>query len=471
MPYDNGAAPAALPDGPVNLEAEMALLGCVLQDNSAFPSVAHLKPSAFADPTHVRCWQAVAAAINAGRTADPILVMERLRNDPGLTDLGGARYLADLLDKAPPAKYAPEYAQAVQDCFIRRDLMRHGAFLRSLAMDPQGQDAAGLLGEARRDLEAIEADTALDDASMAAAPVVAAKAIQNLRAMVEGGRTKGFMTGLRCVDRRLGGLRGGSVIIIAGRPSMGKTATARAILSGAAARNPGTNFALLSIEMDPEEMMQRELSARSYAAGEGVKYQDMGRGSVTPMDLIAIERAHEFVPGNLILDDCASLGLEDVRRKVWALKRKGPLAAIGIDYLQIMRRPRAEGRNEASVLGEITAGLKQLARWAGICIILLSQLSRQVEYRDDKRPQLSDLRESGSIEQDADAVLFPYREYYYVSRAEPKAGGKEHLEWEMKCADLERRLDVICGKQRQGAVGTDRQTYYAEYDHIEDWKE
>jgi replicative DNA helicase len=246
---------------------------------------------------------------------------------------------------------------------------------------------------------------------------------------------------------------------------MGKTSLSRAILHGAAERSPDHVFLFLGIEMGPEEMMQRELSALSHVAGEGVEYRAMGSGKITPLDMLTLERLRH--PPNLIFDDCHSLSIDDVRRKVWALGRKRNVGAVVIDYLQLMRRPDARGRNEASVLGEMTMALKQIARQAGICVVLLSQLSRAVESRDDKKPQLADLRESGSIEQDADAVLFPFREFYYVERAKPSVQSKL-AEWDMRCEELRRSLEVICAKQRQGPAGSDRQVYFAEFDHIED---
>lgn len=282
------------------------------------------------------------------------------------------------------------------------------------------------------------------------------------------GRPRGLMTGLRCVDRRLNGLKPGSLVVVGGRPNMGKTGLARAIMSGAATRNPSYLFPFLGLEMGPEEMVQRELSARAHELGQGVPYQLMETSALTPLDFQIIADASRNVPPNLLFDDCPGLTVGDVRRKVWALGQRGKVGAVAIDYLQLMERPNVKGRNDAAILGDMTKGLKNIARRAGICIVLLSQLSRDLEKRDDKRPNLHDLRDSGAIEQDADAVLFTYRELYYLERAEPKAGTDKHLDWEMRCHDVRRRLEVICAKQRKGPVGTDRQTYIAEFDFIED---
>jgi replicative DNA helicase len=287
--------------------------------------------------------------------------------------------------------------------------------------------------------------------------------------LAQNGRTRGLMTGLRCIDRRLNGLAPGASVVIGGRPGMMKTGLARNIAHGAARLNPNWLFPFLSIEMGPDEMMQRELAALTHEAGEGIEYRAMASGKLTPFDLNAIRVAQRKVPANLILDDCHSLGVDDVRRKIWSLGRRGRVGAVFIDYLQLMRRPPMNGRNEASVISEMTKELKLIARQAQVCVVLLSQLNRSVEQRDDKRPQLSDLRESGSIEQDADAVLFPFREHYYLVKAEPKeTETAKHLDWEVKCEDVRHRMDVICAKQRQGPEGVDRQRCFPAYDLVED---
>lgn len=458
------------------LEAEQALLGALLYDNGAALNCEGVTGDHFVEPIHAKIFGLIMASIERKQLADPTTIIPALKGDPAFDGMGGIGYLADLVDKAPPTSYAADYARAVIDGGIRRNLVQLGQDIAVLGREPGARSAFECLSLVRAELDKLETSATPAEHSMISAPEASAKAIEQMRETARTGKKRGRMTGLRCVDRRLGGLRPGALIVIGGRPGMGKTGVARAIAHGSAARNPDADALFLGIEMGPEEMMQRELSAISWDLaernhGDPIEYRAMSDGALTHGDFAMLQMAQSKVPSNLILDDCHSLSVEDVRRKVWALQRRRPISVVVIDYLQLMRRPTANGRNDATVLGEMTAGLKQIARQAKTCIVLLSQLSRAVEGRDDKRPQLSDLRESGAIEQDADAVLFPYREVYYVQRNEPKGGGPDHREWEMRCHELRTRLDVICAKQRQGPVGTDTQVYEAGYDHISDEKE
>lgn len=455
-------------DALANLEAERALLGALLYDNATIDRFEGVESKHFYEPFNGRLFDAIACEIGKGRAADPILMDDRFRGDQQYGEIGGIEYLRDLFASAPPAPTARGYANSVVDAAIRRGLVQFAHDTAATATVREGDVSAfAALSSVRAALDALETSATPAEHTMISAPEAAHHAIAEMHQVAKTGKKRGKLTGLRCIDRRLGGLRPGALIIIGGRPSMGKTSLARAVAHGAAVKNPEAVALFLGIEMGPEEMMQRELSSITWEMGEGVEYRAMS-DPLAPEDLAAISLAERRVPGNLVLDDCHSLSVEDVRRKIWTVQRRRPVSVVVIDYLQLMRRPTAAGRNEATVLGEMTASLKQTARQAKTCIVLLSQLSRQVESRDDKRPQLSDLRESGAIEQDADAVLFPYREVYYLERSEPKPGTGEHMEWEMKCADLRTRLDVICAKQRQGPVGTDLQTYVAGHDHIED---
>jgi replicative DNA helicase len=315
----------------------------------------------------------------------------------------------------------------------------------------------------------------LNDAAPAQTNLVDARAsvvatLDEIEMEARQGKAKGAMTGLRCFDYRMRGLRPGWLVVIAGRPSMAKTALARATAFGCARKNPEKQVVFFALEMARRELDERTLAQLSWEAGDGIAYKDMNGDTLSPEDRGRLRQLAWKTPKNLLIDDSPILSVSYVRRRVLALKRKGPVAAVFIDYLQIMDRPDAKGRNEASVIGEMTKGLKQLAREAGTCVVLLSQINRGVESRDDKRPQLSDLRESGAIEQDANAVFFPFREVYYKERAEPAANAtaEKRQAWELEVEEYRRRMDVICAKVRQGAVGTDTQIYFAEYDAVHD---
>lgn len=454
-----------------SIEAEHALLGAVLFRNDALAMGADMVTGEmFSD--HLSGWlfDRCREMIARKELADPVS-LDRIAHAYGTLyeEVCGRKGLVRLMVDAPPAENAADYARIVLDGHVRRQAARICQEGIASLLTDQSANASSLAGDVRDRLERVEREGAPEDRGAIEAGDAADQAIQRMREYASAGKPRGLMTGLRCIDRRLNGLKGGALVVVGGRPAMGKTSLVRAALHGAAVRNPDRRFLLLGIEMGPEEMIQRELSAISHEQGSAVEYRAMGAASLTPYDFQAIDQARQAVPRNLTLVDCPALSVEDVRRRIWAASRKGKLGAVAIDYLQLMRRPDAKGRNEASVLGEMTQALKQAARTANVAIVLVSQLSRAVEGRDDKRPQLSDLRESGAIEQDADAVLFPFREYYYLIKAEPKERNSDrYTEWEIRCADLHRRLEVICAKNRQGPEGVDRQRYFAEFDFIED---
>lgn len=239
------------------------------------------------------------------------------------------------------------------------------------------------------------------------------------------------------------------------------------IMAGAANLNPHVLFAALSLEMDNDQLVERSLSRLTADDLDPIPYERIGKRTVVPTDMRRLHELQQVLPRNLLLRDRAGVGLEEIRRGVWVLKRRGPLGAIAIDYLQLMKQSRRDGRNTAEVIGDTTKGLKNLARDAGIAIVLLSQLSRAVEMRDDKRPQLSDLRDSGSIEQDADAVLFPFREAYYLQKNEPADPSSDaYITWSSEMAKHRDRMDVIIGKNRHGSEGVAVQSYKPELDLI-----
>lgn len=454
---------------PMNIEAEQALLGQMLFDNDVHRRVHDaLTADDFAEPYHQRLYAAICELIGTGKLADPTTLQTVLSSDPAFVDFGGRAYLINLFDRAPPSSNARDYAEIISDQAVRRRLIKTAHETIQAARNP---DVSGfhVVAQARAELEAAERGAAPEDALFVNAHDAVQSRMDRLEVEVATGKPKGVQTGLVSIDKRLGGLMPGSVIVMAGRPGMGKTAVLGNVLYGAAANNPDKLFAGFSLEMDADQLNDRALSRLTAGETNPVNFSDIAKVQpLTGFDLELLHQVKGRIPKNLWLRDRAGVSVEDVSRAVWAMKRRGDLAAIGIDYLQLMRRPALAGRNEASAIAEMTGALKTLAREAKICIILLSQLNRGVESRDDKRPMLSDLRESGSIEQDADAVVFPFREVYYLQKSEPKAGTEAHMLWEAEVALKRTQMDIIIAKNRHGSEGVETQDYRAEVDLITD---
>lgn len=452
------------------LAAEAEVIGAALNDPTRVRELAHLRPEHFVSALYGRVWRLIGEAAEEGREVTPAALANWLdAEDPELIGAGGVDHLFDLLDQTPTWVRARSSADAVLEAYTRRSAeMRVGAGLRELKGLKDGS-AVPVIGRLREDLERLESGSDPAGRSAVSAQAAATEALDELDAEAAAGDAAGRRTGLSCFDRRLRGLRPGRLIVIGGRPAMGKTALARVAAYGCARRNPDAAVLFFSLEMSRREITERALSEASFLARRGVPYADMGP-SLDPEDRRALRGLIEALPANLVINDAAGLSVEEVRRSVWAAKAKSPVAAVFIDYLQLMERPPAYGRNDAAVIGEMTQRLKRIARETATCIVVLSQLSRQVEGRPDRRPQLSDLRESGAIEQDADAVLFPYREVYYLQKAEPEAsaGLQAHRDWELEVELAFRRMDVHAAKVRQGAEGRDRLEAWIEYDHIAD---
>lgn len=441
-----------------NIEAELQLIGAVLYQNEAVKFVEHLAADHFYDESNRVVWLAICDLIERGDTADPVSVAEHVGGNRELLTM-----LAHLVADANPGN-----VRTHADIIINAARLRHcvgiADELRNAAR--AGVDAYKLISEAERQFSKLVQDAAPASTNLIDARSSALVTMDEIDKEAAEGRAKGCMTGLRCFDRRMRGLRPGWLVVVAGRPSMGKTALMRAAAMGAANKTR-SQVVFFALEMARRELDERTLSQLSHLDGDGIAYKDMNGDQLPPNQRARMRALARNVPSNLIIDDSPILSVDYVRRRVLALKQRGPVAAIFIDYLQIMDRPEAKGRNEASVIGEMTKSLKQLAREAGCCVVLASQINRGVEQRDDKRPQLSDLRESGAIEQDANAVLFPYREVYYKERSEP-TDPKKRAEWQISVANVYRKMDVIAAKVRQGAIGSDEQVYFAEFDHIED---
>jgi replicative DNA helicase len=453
-----------------SVEAEQGVIGAALYDNALVGKVEGLEARHFREPLYVDLWAEITEQVRRGRLAEPVSLASKFAADARMVEMGGVAHLGDLYSRSPPFPAAISYARLLSELSARRELITVGEQMMAAARDT-GVGIHDTLATAEKMVGELARGAEPGETALVPARAAAETTLDELHTEAQDGKPKGMMTGLRCFDRRLGGLKPGHLIVIAGRPSMAKSGLARQAAHGGAGRNPRHLFPFFCLEMNRRELSERTLSELAYRDPkiQSVAYRDLDK--LPAPELRKLEDLLWQIPANFILDDTATLSVAYVRRRCFALRRRGPIGAIFIDYLQIMQRPKAQGRNDAAVIGEMTAELKRLARELDCAVVLLSQLSRGVESRDDKRPMLSDLRESGSIEQDANSVLFPFREVYYVERAEPRDGTSEHLAWEDSVAALRRRMDVICAKNRGGPVGTDRQEYFAEYDAISDGPE
>ena len=469
---------------PQNLEAEQALLGALLSNNKAFERVSEfLAPDHFVDPIHARIFSAIRRRVENNALADVVTLKGEFEHSGVLEEVGGTTYLVQLVSATVGIINAGEYGRLIHDCWIRRQLIDVGETVvnRAFGAEPE-LEGSGQIEAAEQQLfdlatgGANEGGAITFDRALALAVEAAAKA------KAHGGGVSGLPSGLRDVDARLGGLHGSDLLILAGRPGMGKTALATKIAFGAAqalARDvpPGEvakgAVAIFSLEMSAEQLANRLLAESSRISGDRIR-----RGEISQQEFdkfYAASRELGLLP--IMIDDTPAITLSALRTRCRRIKRTRGLELVVVDYLQLMR-PAAGTKPDNRVLeiSMITQGLKAIAKELSVPVIALSQLSRAVEQREDKRPQLSDLRESGSIEQDADVVMFVYRDDYYLKQREPKeaafdAGDKYQAAMDRWKTDMERahnKADLIIAKQRHGPTGTIPLFFEAEFTRFGD---
>jgi len=457
--------PATEKKDPFNIDAEQAILGAILFDNEVYYRVqSFLKPEHFYDPVHQHIYSACEKLVGSGRTASPVTLSTYLADIPALKDIGGDQYLTNLAMNVPSTAGASDYARVVFDLSVQRGLVRLGSDIvmrarsSSLDDDPQQQ-----VEDAEAELYQL-AETGKYGGGFQSFETALAGAIETANAAFQrGGGLAGVATGLTDLDRKLGGMHPSDLIILAGRPSMGKTALATNIAVNAArAYTPvrqadgtikaedGAVVGLFSLEMSAEQ-----LAGRILAEFSGIPSDRIRRGDINQSDFERIyEAAQTLNDLPLYIDDTGGLSIAQLAARARRLKRQHGLGLLVVDYLQLLSGSKRSGDNRVQEVTEITVGLKALAKELDVPIIALSQLSRQVEQREDKRPQLADLRESGSIEQDADVVMFVYREEYYLRREEPKETDIEkHSQWIARCEEAHGIAEVVIGKQRHGPIG------------------
>ena len=449
---------------PSNLEAEQALLGAILFDNAAYERIGDaLKAPHFYEPFHQRLFAAMEEHIRKGQLAEPIVLVERFRRDPGFEELGGLRYLADLVDRAPPAANAADYARVIHDLALRRELIRLGGDIAVQATNDADSTAKDQIGQAEQQLYALAETGSSSNGFVNFADALRGAVEMAAEAYSRDGGLAGLSTGLIDLDKMLGGLHPSDLIILAARPSMGKSSLAMNIAFHAArnyAWEPqvdgskktvnGGVVAFFSLEMSAEQLAMRLLAEVS-----GVPSDRVRKGEIDASEFGQVrEAAIDIQEAPLYIDDTGGIPMAQLAARARRLKRTVGLDLLVVDYLQLITAGSGKSDNRVQEVSEITQSLKALAKELSVPVIALSQLSRQVENREDKKPQLSDLRESGSIEQDADVVMFIYREAYYKSRTEPREGTPEHLAWQEEMDQIRHIAEVIIGKQRHGPIGT-----------------
>ena len=465
-PYERSSGPLRTP--PHSREAEQALLGAIFMDNRAFDAVADmLQQDHFADPACGRVFGVVRALVESGAAANPVTVGPYLAFDDVVEQAGGPKFLAGLMAGAVTVKNARQYGQTIYDLYLRREMINLGDAMVTAGFDVRtDQTAEQAIDEVEHRLFELTALGTRSDTNVSV-KVAAEKAIELAQAAHrrEGG-VIGTPSGLRDVDRLMSGLHPTDLVILAGRPSMGKTALATNIAVNAATYFRDTQqvedqnkfVAFFSLEMSAEQLANRVLA--EMADVDSHKIRTGGLSGDEFERLVGKAGTLEGLP--LEIDDAPGITVSAMRVRVRRLSRKlrRKCGLIVMDYLQLGSSPGAENRTQE--VSSITRGLKALAKALGVPVLALSQLSRQLESREDKRPQLADLRESGTIEQDADAVLFVYREQYYLERNQPQQRGEESAErFHARQVQFNQRLEachntaeVIIGKQRHGPIGT-----------------
>jgi replicative DNA helicase len=473
-PFDSAAARKQAPAEPAfrqpphNIEAEQALLGAILVNNEAFYRVSDfLEAKHFFETIHQRIFELAGSLVRANKLATPVTLKTFLPSDFDVAGLTLNQYLARLAAEATTIINAEDYGRTVYDLSIRRDLIKIGEEMVNTAFDaPVDSTPASHIEEAERKLYEIAETGRYDSGFQRFAQALTTAVDMAARAYARDGSLSGLATGLTDLDGRMGGLQQSDLVILAGRPGMGKTALATNIAYNVAkafeqgeVRPDGSRETInggivgfFSLEMSAEQLATRIIAEQS-----GIPSNKIRRGAIAEPDFEKIKDVSiELQSLPFYVDETGGLSIGQLAARARRLKRQRGLDLLVIDYLQLLQgSSRRSSENRVQEITEITTRLKALAKELNVPILALSQLSRQVESRDDKRPQLSDLRESGSIEQDADVVLFVFREEYYHQMRKPLESNREKFaEWLAEGERVQGRAEVIIGKQRHGPTGT-----------------
>ena len=438
---------------PNNIEAEQSVIGSILVTNEIFDEISTIISSInFYDPMHQKIYNAIESLVYKGMLANPITLKNYFEDEKD--DLNIPEYLVKITKFSTSVRQAIEYSKIIYDMFVRRELIKISEQTIDNAkindLDTNGQNIIENSERLLFDLAekgSFNSSLIKFDEAMKQTIEMASAAYKN-----EGGIV-GVPTGLRDIDDKLGGLHQSDLIIIAGRPSMGKTSLATNIAFNAAKHiqdnGKKSSIAFFSLEMSSEQLSTRILSEQARISSNDIR---RGRISDEQFDQF-LETSKNIAELPLFIDETPAISIAAMSNRARRIKRLHGLEMVVVDYIQLMRGTTYNRDGRVQEISQITQGLKAIAKELGVPVLALSQLSRQVEQRDDHKPQLSDLRESGSIEQDADVVMFVYREGYYLSRKEPREATVEHAEWQAKMNEVAHLAQIIIGKQRHGPIG------------------
>ncbi len=461
-----GGVEEAKPDQmPHSIEAEQQLLGAILTNNDIFDRIAMtVSKEHFYDPVHSRIFDVAQQRISKNALASPVTLKTFLEDDEGLKELGGPSYLARLAGAAISGFAARDYAQMIYDLAIRRELIRLGSDIADKArkVDVASEPKEQIVEAEQQLYKLAEQGSAESGFQSFLRAVTDAVKVANAAYQRDGGLA-GVSTGLTDLDKKLGGLHRSDLLILAGRPSMGKTSLATNVAfniakaykrgklpDGSEGAINGGVVGFYSLEMSAEQLAARILSEASEVPSEQIRRGDMTEAEFRRF----VDAAKQLESCPLYIDDTPALPISQLAARARRLKRTHGLDALFVDYLQLVKGT-GKGENRVNEVSEITQGLKAIAKELDVPVVALSQLSRQVENREDKRPQLSDLRESGSIEQDADVVMFVFREEYYKEREKPGDHEMDKMAvWQDEMERLHGKAEVIIGKQRHGPIGS-----------------
>ena len=446
---------------PHNIEAEMIVIGTILANNKAFESVSEfLKADHFSSKSHRKIYEVIVRLLDKGQIVSPVTLANYFEQSGFLSEIGGKQFLAKLVGFVSHIVNIKDYGQLLYDLYLRRQLIDLGQNIVNGAyhIDPEISAMSQIESSEQKLYNLAEQGIVGNDFKPLEASIL--EAIHTAeQAFKRDSHITGVTSGLTDLDKKLGGFHSSDLIILAGRPSMGKTALATKLaFEAAAAYKPeaaeeaqeGAKVAFFSLEMSAEQLATRLLSEQTKISSDKIR-----RGEIQNQDFEKfVEASHNLSNLQLYIDDTPGLTISAIRNRARRLKRQKGLGMVVIDYLQLVQASHSSAENRVQAVSEITRGLKILAKELNVPVLALSQLSRGPEQRDDKRPQLSDLRESGSIEQDADVVMFIFREEYYLAREQPPEGTEKHMAWQSQMAKVHNVSEVIVAKQRHGPIGT-----------------